>query len=121
MTKKIFVFLLGCSLAAPAFARGPATYHGRYSDVYNGRSTYGSGYGHRPEYRRHNHSGRTAGTIAAIVGGAILGAAIAKSGQRTSASVAYVEPDFRPACYDRRVTEQTLSGRYVTYTETVCR
>ncbi|MFM7028300.1 MAG: hypothetical protein ACKOXK_06455 [Chakrabartia sp.] len=112
MTKKILALMIGLALSTPALAD-----RGRYGG-------YSSGYGH-------HHGSRTAGTIAAILGGVILGAALASNGQRTQRSApnaGYATPATpydngydAPDCSDREVTEQTVSGRYVTYTETVCR
>lgn len=112
------------SLATPAFAGGRDRYdrgygngHGAYSTLY-----VPAGYRDRGHDRGHRHSGRGTGAAVALIGGMILGAALSKSAQRSETrEVVYVEPPYQPACFDRRVTEQTLSGRYVTYTETVCR
>ena len=126
MMKKILAVAVGLALCAPAFAERPGGRHGGY---YSGYAA--------PRYEgRHHHGSRTAGTIAALLGGVILGAALSSSSKRdqrpetvttyvapapTYAEPAYVEPSYSSSCYDRQITEPTASGRYVTYTETVCR
>lgn len=115
MSKKIILVLLSLSLATPAMAGGRDRYN-------NGYGTY-SGYGNaHNSYRGHsNHRSRGSGTAVALIGGVILGAALASSNRARAREVVYVEQYEAPRCYDRQVTEQTVSGRYVTYTENVCR
>jgi hypothetical protein len=124
--KKILAATVALAMCAPAFAGRPDGRYGGYYSDYNA-----------PRYETHRHGGsRTAGTIAALLGGAILGAALAsssKSNRRvekvttyvtpapTYAVPAYVEPADQSTCFDRQITEPTASGRYVTYTETICR
>lgn len=118
MSKRFLMVLLSLSLATPAFA-GDRDDFGR--GYYPNAGAYYSGYGRPREYGEHHFGGRGFGTAAAIVGGLILGAAIANSGQtRSSPNTVYAQPVYTPRCYDRQVTEQTVSGRYVTYTERVC-
>lgn len=117
MVKKILCVLMCASFVSPAYAGGRPY---QYSDY----SNYGRHQGvreYRPEYRSHHRKHRGSGTAVALIGGMIIGAAIAKNAQRPQPRTAYVERDWSPDCYDRTVTEQTLSGRLVTYTETVCR
>lgn len=119
MVKKILIAALCLSCVTPAYAGGRGYDYSGYSSY----SSYGRGQGnreYRSEYRDHRR-GRGTGTAVAIIGGMILGAAIAKSAQRPEQRVVYSDREWAPDCYDRKVTEQTLSGRLVTYTETVCR
>ena len=109
--------LLSLSLATPALARDRDDFaRGYYSNGYN---QFG-GYGRPREYGGYRHGSRGVGTAAAVIGGLILGAAIANSAQPRAPRTVYAEPVYTPRCYDRQVTEQTVSGRYVTYTDRVC-
>ena len=117
MVKRILVTLLCLSSVSPAYA-GDRDYQ------YSGYSSYGRSNGHhedRSSHREYHRRGRGSATSTALVAGLILGAAIAKSAHRSETRAAYSEREWTPDCYDRKVTEQTLSGRLVTYTETVCR
>ena len=120
MVKKILGVLMCASFVSPVYA-GERPY--QYSD-YSSYSGYGRAQNareYRSERRHYHRRGNGSGTAVALIGGIILGAAIAKSTQRTETRAIYSERDFTPDCYDRKVTEQTVSGRLVTYIETVCR
>lgn len=121
MPNRVLIGILSLAIASPALAGGR---HG-YSDYRSGYNHHRGGYNSYGHSHRHHHGG---GTVAALVGGVILGAIIASPKRNSPAvtsapQVAYAEPEWAPApsCYERRVTEQTVSGRYVTYNETVCR
>ena len=117
MPKKIFLVLLSLSMATPAVAGG----RGEYNNGNN--SSYGSQYNSdrgRSDYRDHRRRGNNSGKALALIGGVILGAAIAKSAERNTRKVYYAEGTYAPRCYNQEVTERTLSGRLVTYTETFC-
>ena len=117
MPKKIFLVLLSLSIATPAVAGG----RGEYNNGNN--SSYGSQYNSdrgRSDYRDHRRRGNNSGKALALIGGVILGAAIAKSAERNTRKVYYAERTYTPRCYNQEVTERTLSGRLVTYTETFC-
>lgn len=116
MVKKILGVLMCASFVSPAYAGGrPYQYdYSGYGRAQNTRE-------YRSERRDYHRRGNGSGTAVALIGGLILGAAIAKSAQRTETRAIYSERDFTPDCYDRKVTEQTVSGRLVTYIETVCR
>ena len=117
MPKKIFLVLLSLSMATPAVAGG----RGEYNNGNN--SSYGNQYNSdrgRSDYRDHRRRGNNSGKALALIGGVILGAAIAKSAERNTRKVYYAERTYTPRCYNQEVTERTLSGRLVTYTETFC-
>ena len=114
MSKKIILVLFSLSMAAPALAGSRDGYQASYN---SGR--YNSYRGHS-EYRDHGRRGHGAGTAVALIGGVILGVALASSNRAKQRDVVYVERDYQPICFDRQVTEQTVSGRYVTYTERTC-
>lgn len=113
MKKLALTVLLCLTVASPALAGGRDRYDRGQSGRYD---TYGS-HDYPAEHRRHDRGDRVPGILAAVMGGVILGALAARSSQ---ASENAYESRYAPRCYDRKVTEQTLSGRYVTYVEQVC-
>ena len=117
MSKKIFLVLLSLSIATPAVAGGRGEYHNGNNSGYG--SQYNSDRG-RSDYRDHSRRGHGSGKVLALIGGVILGAAIAKSAERNTRKVYDAERTYAPRCYNQEVTERTLSGRLVTYTETWC-
>jgi hypothetical protein len=117
MSKKIFLVLLTLSIATPAVAGGRGEYNNGNNSGYGGQ--YNSDRG-RSDYRDHRRRGHGSGKALALIGGVILGAAIAKSAERNTRKVYYAERTYAPRCYNQEVTERTLSGRLVTYTETLC-
>lgn len=120
MSKKIILVLLSLSVATPAMAGGRDRYNNGYG-AYSGYGNVQNSYRGHSKYRDYNHRGRGSGAAVALIGGVILGAALASSSRAQARDVVYVEQYQAPRCYDRQVTEQTVSGRYVTYTENVCR
>ena len=114
VSKKIFLVLLSLSMATPASAGGRDHYQAGYN-----AGSYNS-YRRHSEHRDHSRARNGGGTAVALIGGVILGVALASSNRAKQRDVVYVERDYQPRCYDRQVTEQTVSGRYVTYTERTC-
>ena len=117
MSKKIFLVLLSLSIATPAVAGGRGEHNNGNNSGYG--SQYNSDRG-RSDYRDHSRRGHGNGKALALIGGVILGAAIAKSAERNARKIYYAERTYAPRCYNQEVTERTLSGRLVTYTETLC-
>jgi hypothetical protein len=117
MSKMIFLVLLSLSIATPAVAGGRGEYHNGNNSGYGNH--YNSDRG-RSDYRDHSRRGNGSGKVLALIGGVILGAAIAKSAERNTRKVYDAERTYAPRCYNQEVTERTLSGRLVTYTETWC-
>jgi hypothetical protein len=117
MSKKILLVLLSLSIATPAVAGGRGEYNNGNNSGYGGH--YNSDRG-RSDYRDHGRRGHSNGKALALIGGVILGVAIAKSAERNTRKVYYAEPTYAPRCYNQEVTERTLSGRLVTYIETLC-
>ncbi len=117
MSKKILLVLLSLSIATPAVAGGRGEYNNGNNSGYGGH--YNSDRG-RSDYRDHSRRGHSSGKALALIGGVILGAAIAKSAERNTRKAYYAERTYAPRCYNQEVTERTLSGRLVTYTETFC-
>ena len=114
MNKNIIFGLVGATLISTSFPSHAAGYRQH--------NPYESGH-HRS--RHHNNGGRLA---AGLIGGIIIGALLADSGK----SERRVEPTYSPqaypqwaepvdgACQERQITERTMSGRLVTYSETLC-
>jgi hypothetical protein len=112
MKKAAFTILLCLAISSPALAGGRDRYDrqdGRYNT--HGRNDYPA------EHRRHDRADRVPGILAAVMGGVILGAIVAQNSRTPEHGQ---ESRYSSRCYDRKVTEQTLSGRYVTYVEQVC-
>ena len=117
MSKKIFLIILSLSIAAPAVAGGRGEYNNGNNSGYGGQYNPDRG---RSDYRGQGRRGHGGATAWALIGGVILGAAIVKGAQRNKRDAYYVERTYEPRCYNQQVTERTLSGRLVTYTESIC-
>ncbi len=122
MSKKILLVLLSLSIATPAVAGGRGEYNNGNNSGYGGHYNSDRGRSDYRDHSRRDHSrrGHSSGKALALIGGVIIGAAIAKSAERSTRKTYYAERTYAPRCYNQEVTERTLSGRLVTYTETFC-